>query len=78
VVARLSRDEERCLIRHTYRMAGIRGLLMKTLFQTGPRVSEFANMKAEEFSFDEQMILLAKARAARAAMCPCSRSRPKS
>ena len=35
VVARLSREEERKLITYAYRTQGIRGLLIKTLFQTG-------------------------------------------
>jgi integrase/recombinase XerD len=61
VVARLSRDEERRLISHAYRMKGTRGLLIKTLFQTGARVSEFVNIKVEEFFFEEQMMLLARA-----------------
>jgi integrase len=46
VVARLSRDEERKLIAYAYRVQGTRGLLIKTLFQTGARVSEFVNIKA--------------------------------
>src|SRR3712207_2502755 len=46
VVARLSLEEERKLIAHAYRVQGTRGLLIKTLFQTGARVSEFVNMKA--------------------------------
>jgi hypothetical protein len=35
VVARLSRKEETRLITHAYYMKGARGLLIKTLFQTG-------------------------------------------
>jgi integrase/recombinase XerD len=62
VVARLSRDEERQLIAHAYRVQGTRGLLIKTLFQTGARVSEFVNIKADEVFFEEQMILIAKAK----------------
>src|SRR5712671_5498365 len=56
-IARLSREEEESLIKHAYRMKGERGLLIKTLFQTGARVSEFVNFKAEDVFFDEQMIL---------------------
>jgi integrase/recombinase XerD len=62
VVARLSRTEERKLMAHAYRTQGTRGLLIKTLFQTGARVSEFVNIKADEVFFDEQMILIAKAK----------------
>jgi integrase/recombinase XerD len=62
VVARLSREEERKLIVHAYRMQGTRGLLIKTLFQTDASVSAFINIKAEELFFDEQMILISKAK----------------
>jgi integrase/recombinase XerD len=70
VVARLSRDEERRLIAHAYRMKGTRGLLIKTLFQTGARVSEFVNIKVEEFFFEEQMMLIAKAKGGKSRYVP--------
>jgi integrase/recombinase XerD len=70
VVARLSREEERRLISHAYRMKGTRGLLIKTLFQTGTRVSEFVNIKVNEFFFDEQMILIAKAKGGKSRYVP--------
>src|SRR4051794_12956740 len=44
-IQRLSRDEEHRLIQKAYQDKGERGLLMKTLFQTGARVSEFVNVK---------------------------------
>jgi hypothetical protein len=52
-VARLSWEEERQLIAHAYRVQGTRGLLIKTLFQTGARVSEFVNITADEVCFEE-------------------------
>ena len=70
VVARLSREEETRLITHAYRMQGGRGLLIKTLFQTGARVSEFVNIKAEDIFFDEQMILIAKAKGGKSRYVP--------
>jgi integrase/recombinase XerD len=70
VVARLSRDEERRLISHAYRMKGTRGLLIKTLFQTGARVSEFVNIKVNELFFDEQMILISKAKGGKSRYVP--------
>ena len=76
VIARLSREEEERLIKHAYRMKGERGLLIKTLFQTGARVSEFVNLKAEDVFFEEQMILLRKPRAGRVATSPPYWSRP--
>jgi integrase/recombinase XerD len=69
VVARLSRDEERRLIAHAYRMKGTRGLI-KTLFQTGARVSEFVNIKVNELFFDEQMILISKAKGGKSRYVP--------
>ncbi len=70
VVARLSQDEERQLIAHAYRMKGVRGLLIKTLFQTGTRVSEFVNIKVEDFFFDEQMFLISKAKGGKSRYVP--------
>jgi integrase/recombinase XerD len=70
VVARLSHDEERRLISHAYRMKGTRGLLIKTLFQTGARVSEFVNIKVEEFFFEEQMMLIARAKGGKSRYVP--------
>ena len=37
VIVRLSHEEEQRLIAQAYRMLGVRGLLIKTLFQTGVR-----------------------------------------
>ena len=70
VVARLSRDEEPRLIAHAYRMKGMRGLLIKTLLQTGTRVSECVNIKVEEFFFNEQMILISKAKGGKSRYVP--------
>ena len=58
VIARLSRTEEERLIAQAYRMPGVRGLLIKTLFQTGARVSEFVQVQVPEVYFDEQMLLI--------------------
>jgi integrase/recombinase XerD len=70
VVARLSREEERRLIAHAYRVQGTRGLLIKTLFQTGARVSEFVNIKVNDVFFDEQMLLIAKAKGGKSRYVP--------
>jgi integrase/recombinase XerD len=72
-VARLSRNEEQRLIASAYRMQGARGLLIKTLFQTGARVSEFVSIKAEDAFLDEQMmqmILIAKAKGGKSRYVP--------
>ena len=70
VVARLSRDEERRLISRAYRVQGTRGLLIKTLFQTGARVSEFVNIRVNELFFDEQMMLISKAKGGKSRYVP--------
>src|SRR5215207_3538485 len=70
VVERLSRDEEGRLIQHAYKDRSEHGLLIKTLFQTGARVSEFANIKVEHFFFDELMILIEKAKGGRSRYVP--------
>jgi integrase/recombinase XerD len=70
VVERLSRDEERRLIQHAYRDRSEYGLLIKTLFQTGARVSEFANIKVEHFFFDELMILLDRGKGGKSRYVP--------
>src|SRR6266446_2353053 len=62
VIARLSREEESRLITHAYPMKGKRGLLINTPFQTGARLSEFVNIKVEDVFFEEQMLLMAKAK----------------
>ena len=51
-------------------MKGVRGLLIKTLFQTGTRVSEFVNIKVEDFFFDEQMFLISKAKGGKSRYVP--------
>ncbi len=70
VVQRLSRDEEGRLIQRAYRDKSEHGLLIKTLFQTGARVSEFANIKVEHFFFDEVMILIDKGKGGKSRYVP--------
>lgn len=70
VIERLSRDEERRLIDTAYRLTGTRGLLIKTLFQTGARVSEFTAIEVGDFFFDEQTILIRKAKGAKRRYVP--------
>ena len=62
VIVRLSRAEEERLIAQAYRMPGVRGLLIKTLFQTGARVSEFVHLQVPDVYFDEQMLLITHAK----------------
>src|SRR5713226_7615164 len=69
-IQRLSRDEEQRLIQRAYRDKGERGLLIKTLLQTGARVSEFVNVKVEEFFLDEAMILITKGKGGKSRYVP--------
>jgi len=69
-IQRLSRNEEQRLIQRAYRDKGERGLLIKTLFQTGARVSEFVNVKVEDFFLDEAMILISKGKGGKSRYVP--------
>src|SRR4029434_6171458 len=62
VMTRLSGVEEQRMIGQAYRMPGVRGLLIKTLFQTGARVSEFVHLQVADVYFDEQMLLITHAK----------------
>src|SRR6266542_4636074 len=70
VVERLSREEEKRLIQAAYRDKSEHGLLIKTLFQTGARVSEFINIRVRDFFFDETMILIHKAKGGKSRYVP--------
>jgi integrase/recombinase XerD len=70
VVERLSREEEKRLIQAAYRDKSEHGLLIKTLFQTGARVSEFVNIRVRDFFFDEAMILIHKAKGGKSRYVP--------
>lgn len=70
VIHRLSRDEEQKLIACAYRENDSHGLLLKTLFLTGARVSEFVALKAEDFYLDEQMILIKKGKGGKSRYVP--------
>jgi integrase/recombinase XerD len=70
VVARLSRDEEQRLIQQAYKDKGAHGLLIKTLFQTGARVSEFAGIRVEDFFFDELIVLINKGKGGKSRYVP--------
>ena len=58
VVDRSSRDDQGRLIKQAYKDHGEHGLLIKTLFQSGARVSEFVALRVQDFYFDEQMLLI--------------------
>ena len=70
IIERLSRDEEQRLIQQAYREKGERGLLVKTLFQTGARVSEFINIRVDDYFLDEAMILIAKGKGGKGRYVP--------
>jgi integrase/recombinase XerD len=70
VIHRLSRDEEQKLIGCAYRENNSYGLLLKTLFLTGARVSEFVSVRVQDFYFDEQMILIQKGKGGKSRYVP--------
>ncbi len=54
-------------------MPGVRGLLIKTLFQTGTRVSEFVHLQVADVFFDEQMVLITHAKGGKQRYVPLLR-----
>ncbi len=70
VIVRLSRNEEQKLIKQAYREKSNNGLLLKTLFLTGARVSEFVSLKVEDLFLDEQMILIEKGKGGKSRYVP--------
>lgn len=70
IVDRLSRDDEQKLIRQAYKDHGEHGLLIKTLFQSGARVSEFVGLRVADLFFDEQMLLIEKGKGGKSRYVP--------
>lgn len=59
-VERLSTEEELKFIEQAYQESGKTGLMMKTLLETGSRVSEFIEILIEDVSFAERLITIKK------------------
>ena len=57
-IDRLSKDDQKKLIQYAYSKKGYTGLLVKTLFFTGARISEFVDLKIEDFFFDEEIVVV--------------------
>ena len=69
-VLRLSKEEETKLINRAYQTKSQYGLLLKTLFLTGARVSELVGMRVEDFFFGEQTILISKGKGGKSRYVP--------
>ncbi len=52
-VERLTRDDIDALLAEAYGASGVRGLLLRTLLETGSRVGAFSRMRVEDISFSE-------------------------
>src|SRR5919198_4059593 len=76
-IARLSRVEEQRLIAQAYRMSGVRGLLIKTLFQTGARVSEFVHLQVKDVFLRNRCSSLPTLRAASSAYPAAAGAHPR-
>ena len=57
-VNRLLLEEELRFIDHAYEMSGRTGLMMQTLLETGTRVSEFVQIRIEDISFSERILII--------------------
>jgi integrase/recombinase XerD len=51
-VDRLTRDELEKLLDVAYQDSGVRGLMLRTLLETGSRVSAFCTLRAQDIDFD--------------------------
>ena len=58
VIDRLTRSEEERFINEAYGIDGRRGLMLRTLLETGLRVSEFIALQVEDISFEERLIIV--------------------
>ena len=52
-VDRLTKDEFEAFLNTAYSRSGVQGLLIRTLLETGSRVSAFSRMRVEDISFSE-------------------------
>ncbi len=52
-VDRLTKDEFEASLNTAYSRSGVQGLLIRTLLETGSRVSAFCRMRVEDISFSE-------------------------
>ena len=50
-VDRLTKDEFEAFLNTAYARSGVQGLLIRTLLETGSRVSAFCRMRVEDLSF---------------------------
>jgi integrase/recombinase XerD len=70
VIQRLACEEEQRLIQVASRGNGEHGLLIKTLFHTGARLSEFVNIKVEDFFLDKALIGITKGKGGKSRYVP--------
>lgn len=70
VIKHLTREEIEHIINYSYKQSSKYGLMIKTLFFTGCRVSEFVNIKAEDVYFDDRKILIRKGKGAKERFVP--------
>lgn len=69
-IERLSKEDQQKLISTAYKKKGCTGLLVKTLFLTGARVSEFVHIKVSDFYFGEKIIIIRKAKGGKQRVVP--------
>ncbi len=74
VVERLTRSEEERFINEAYRIDGRRGLMQRTLLETGLRVSEFIALQVEDISFEERLIIVRAGKGGKQREVPITRS----
>lgn len=70
VVARLTRPELEQLLAYAYGRLGERGLLIKTLFLTGCRVSEFVALDVDDVDHDANTVTIRRGKGDKARVVP--------
>ena len=72
-VDRLTLEEELRFIDHAYAQGGRTGLMMQSLLETGTRVSEFVQLRVEDVSFAERLIVIQRGKGGKRREVPLRR-----
>lgn len=73
-IDRLSKEDQKKLIQYAYSKKGDTGLLVKTLFFTGARISEFVDLKIEDFFFHEEIVVVKNGKGNKQRTIPITKS----
>src|SRR5215472_3248184 len=72
-VERLSVEEELRFLDHAYGQGGRTGVMLQTLLETGVRASELVQLRIEDISLDERIIVIRQGKGAKRREVPIGR-----